>query len=140
MSGSVMMEYRVVNADYAVVGLEAEIGEMGRRLADELAARGIRMGVVTLRSPEELAGDVLDLWLGAVNALTVVEPARREGLTERVRLALGTHGDWPWADWAGRQPVYCVTHEGSLTADALRRAVQSMLTYGERHLHVACAA
>ena len=136
-----MTEYRIANADFAIVGLETEIGGLGRRLADELAARGIRLGVVTLLEGDDAIGESVDFLLGPLQALAVVEPVWSEGLLTRgIQRVLGTHSELEWASNAARRPVYCMTHEGAITRDALRIAVEAMLTYGDHRLHVACAA
>lgn len=123
-----MREYRIINADYAIVGHEAEIGALARGLADEMAHRGIRLGVLTAQQGTvDLPEETVDLFLSPVVALAVVE-LTDDHLSDAIQDRLHT-----------RRPLYRVTHEGALTAEGLRRAVERMLSYGEPHLHLAAA-
>lgn len=123
-----MRQYRIINADYVVIGFEEDIGALARSLADEMANRGIRLGVLTAHeSAADLPEETIELYLSPVVALAVVEPA-----DDRLSDAIEDH-------MQTRRPLYRVTHDGPLTADGLRCAVEYMLSYGEPHLHLAAA-
>ncbi len=64
--------YRIIDADYAFVGLKALMASVGRNAVDSLRRGGLRVGAVVLAAPSPLKIEIADL-LAQVKAIGVVE-------------------------------------------------------------------
>jgi pyruvate/2-oxoacid:ferredoxin oxidoreductase alpha subunit len=67
--------YRVIDADYAFVGLKAVMANLVRNAVDSLRRDGLRVGAVALPEPSPLKIEIADL-LEQVKAIGVVESRR----------------------------------------------------------------
>jgi pyruvate/2-oxoacid:ferredoxin oxidoreductase alpha subunit len=64
--------YRIIDADYAFVGLNTALASVGRNAVDALRRDGLRVGLVALAEPSPLSIEIADL-LAQVLAIGVVE-------------------------------------------------------------------
>lgn len=67
--------YRIIDADYAFVGLKAVMASVARKAVDSLRRAGLRVGAVALAKPSPLSIEIADL-LAQVKAIGVVESRR----------------------------------------------------------------
>ena len=67
--------YRIIDADYAFVGLKAVIASVARDAVDSLRRAGLRAGAVELAEPSPLSIEIADL-LAQAKAIGVVESRR----------------------------------------------------------------
>jgi hypothetical protein len=67
--------YRIIDADYAFVGLKAAMASVARNAVDSLRRDSLRVGFVALAEPSQLTIEIADL-LAQVNAIGVVESRR----------------------------------------------------------------
>lgn len=69
---SAIEHYRIIDADYAFVGLKAVMASVARNAVDSLRRGGLRVGAVALAEPSPLKIEIADL-LAQVKAIGVVE-------------------------------------------------------------------
>jgi hypothetical protein len=67
--------YRIIDADYAFVGLKSAMGSVARNAVDSLRRDGLRVGLVALAEPSPLSIEIADL-LGQARAIGLVESSR----------------------------------------------------------------
>ena len=53
--------YRIIDADYAFVGLKSVMGSIARNAVDSLRRDGLRVGLVALTEPSPLSIEIADL-------------------------------------------------------------------------------
>jgi hypothetical protein len=92
-----MDHYRIIDADYAIVGLKSDIAGVAPGAADVLRCDGLRVGVIMLEAGASVHPEIADL-LAQVLALGVIESARTKGqitpaLMEVLQKAAGAP-DW----------------------------------------------
>lgn len=75
ISGCDMDDYRIIDADYAFVGLKSDLAAVAPSVADMLRRDGLRVGLVVLEAHTPLRPEVADL-LARVLAVGVIESAR----------------------------------------------------------------
>jgi len=68
--------YRIIDADYAFVGLKNAMGPVARNAVDSLRRDGLRAGLVALAKPSPLNIEIAEL-LAQARAIGVVESRRR---------------------------------------------------------------
>lgn len=95
--GYYMDDYRIIDADYAFVGLKSDLAAVAPGVADVLRRDGLRVGVVMLETSAPVRTEIVDL-LARVLALGVIESARTKSqitpaLVEVLRKAAGAP-DW----------------------------------------------
>jgi pyruvate/2-oxoacid:ferredoxin oxidoreductase alpha subunit len=78
-SGYDMDEYRIIDADYAFVGVKSDLAAVAPGVADMLRRDGLRVGLVMLEAHTPLRPEIADL-LARVLALGVIESARTKSL------------------------------------------------------------
>ena len=129
-----MSYYRMIEADYALVGLKSEIAPVGRRVSDSLRREGLRVGCITLGAAAAIVPEVVE-FLAQVRAVGVVEPRGAEcGIGPRLIgiLRQAAQGpDWPFP---GRAPrVYSALLSPDCSAireEHLVALVRAMHAYG----------
>lgn len=114
--------YRIGNAEFALVGWEEEIGPAAREVASRLAEKGLRLGVLTLRSYDGNMANLCKLLLTPLSRVMVIGAPLYEQLREVLSDPCGPH-------------LFQVSHSRPLTAQQLAQAVQAMLSYQEERLH-----
>jgi hypothetical protein len=67
-----MDDYRIIDADYAFVGLKSDLAAVGPGVADMLRRDGLRVGLVMLEASAQVRPEIADL-LARVLALGVIE-------------------------------------------------------------------
>jgi hypothetical protein len=92
-----MDDYRIIDADYAFVGLKSDLAAVAPGVADMLRRDGLRVGLVMLEASATVRPEIADL-LARVLALGVIESARTRSqitpaLVEVLRKAAGAP-DW----------------------------------------------
>jgi hypothetical protein len=109
--------YRIIDADYAVVGLKSDLAEIAPDTADALRRDGLRLGLILLEAGASLRPEIAGL-VAQVLALGVIESARTNGqMTSALVELLQTAVMAP--DWyfPGRVPrVYSAVLSPSYTA------------------------
>jgi len=95
-----MEHYRIVDADYAIIGVRADIGHLARRAADALRDDGIRTGAIIATDLDSITASVIHL-LAQVKAVGVFEcaitPSRFvAALSERFATA-ADGPEWPFS-------------------------------------------
>jgi pyruvate/2-oxoacid:ferredoxin oxidoreductase alpha subunit len=96
-SGYHMDDYRIIDADYAFVGLKSDLAAVAPGVADVLRRDGLRVGLIMLETAAPPGFEIADL-LARVLALGVIESARTKSqitpaLVEVLRKAAGAP-DW----------------------------------------------
>lgn len=89
--------YRIIDADYAFVGLKSVMGCMARKAVDSLRCEGLRVGAVALEERSPLSIDIANL-LAQLRAVGVLESGLETdrlgpGLVDLLRRASAT-AEW----------------------------------------------
>jgi hypothetical protein len=98
-------QYRIVDADYAIIGARADIGLFAKEAIDALRLEGLRTGVVVLPDFDSIATPLV-YGLAQVKAVGVFEyAATRSGFADDLAacfLSAAEGPDWPVAHFVPR--------------------------------------